>query len=682
MTVTSKIRLGVDVGGTNTDICAINEETGELMVFKLPSSLQDQSISVMDGIKAISEEQGFPLATVDRFIHGTTVATNAILEARGAKTALITTAGFKDLLEIGRQKRPDLYDIQADKKRVLISRDLRMDLQERISFRGEVCEELNSDEARAVLEKMRDEKIGALAVMFLNSFVNPKHEQLIKEIVEEIMPEVFLSISSEVSNQFREYERLCSTVLNSFVGPEVKKYLHNLQKTIAQAEIEKIYINHSNGGVMSVQEAAEFPIKTALSGPAAGVIGAQFITRFIDCPNAITIDIGGTSTDISLIINNELSSSNGKEISGYPVRIPSLDISTIGAGGGSLAWVDSGGILKVGPQSAGADPGPACYDKGGENAAISDARVVLGHLNQKELLGGRLPISHEKAVNAVQKLADQINMGIHETARGILLVGNSNIVKEIKKVTVERGYNPEDFALIAFGGAGPLHAAELMKELNIEKAIIPKTPGLLAAYGLLTEDIRKDYVRTKVMNVDDASLSEIDEIFTTFKDQAEQWFQAEAVPAGQRVLKCSLDMRYVGQNYEIEVEYDREEIQSLEDLIGVFQQQYQKLYSLSYDEPVQIVNFFMAAIGKIMLPKVVKRELQGKDPSHAVIGDRTMYLGDEHIQACLIYERERLSPGNRVPGPAIIEQMDSTTIILPDQIATIDEYSNIIIENR
>lgn len=676
------IRLGVDVGGTNTDICAIHEETGELMVYKLPSSVRDQSISVINGIKEISEIHGFPLSEIGLFIHGTTVATNAILEERGATTALLTTSGFRDLLDIGRQKRPDLYDLQADKKKALVPRNLRIDVNERVDYKGDIEKEIITDEVVSILRDLKEKDVGSVAVVFLNSFVNPQNEERVKFLVKRELPNVFLSISSEVSNQFREYERLCSTVLNAFVGPEVKKYLNNLKNTLEKIDIKKIYINHSNGGIMSVNDAVDFPIKTALSGPAAGVIGAQFMTHLIDCPNAITIDIGGTSTDISLITKGELTSSKDKEVSGFPTRIPSLDIETIGSGGGSIAWVDSGGVLKVGPKSAGADPGPACYDLGGTEATITDARVVLGHLNQKELLGGRLPISYKKAKAAVNKIADKLNMGLYETAKGIVLVGNSNIVRELKKVTVERGYNPIDFTLVAFGGAGPLHAAELMRELNISKAIIPKTPGLLAAYGLLTEDVRKDFVRTKIINLNKDSFSSINEMFNDLESKAFDWFEEENVEQNCRRLKYSLDMRYIGQNYEIEVEFERGKITNVTELERAFNTEYKKLYSTYYDAPIQIVNFNLSAIGGIDLPKIKKSSLQGTDSAKAVIGKREVYFDEDHAVNCEVYGRELLNPGNKIIGPAIIEQMDTTTIILPEQEGTIDEYFNLIITER
>lgn len=673
-----KIRIGVDVGGTNTDICAIDEATGELMVYKLPSSLKDQSQAVVGGVKKIVEKYGLDYNEVDRFIHGTTVATNAILETRGARTALITTKGFRDLLEIGRQKRPDLYDLQMDKAPVLVPRNLRYELSERMNYRGEILEELKDEEILMLIEELKKSHAEAVAVLFLNAYLNPENEARVKELIETHLPGIYISTSSEISNQFREFERLCGTVLNSFVGPEVKKYLDNLQNTLKQIGIKKVYINHSNGGLMSINEAATYPIKTGLSGPAAGVIGVQYLMNLIDVKNVITIDVGGTSTDISMIVDGNIESSKDKNISGYPVRIPSIDISTIGAGGGSIAWVDNGGILKVGPQSAGAEPGPACYARGGTEAAITDARVVLGHLNNKELLNGQLPIDSSLSFKAVEKLSEKIGMNVEETARGIITVGNSNIVKEIKNVTVEKGYNPSDFALVAFGGAGPLHAAELMEELSMPMSIIPKTPGLLAAYGLLTEDMRRDFVQTSVMDLGQTDFSVITTMYDRLEHDADVWFDKEQIPMDERGLEYYLDMRYKGQNYEISVPYDKS-IQNVEALRERFTETYLRLYSYSSEDEVQIVNFGLSAIGRISKPRIEREDYVGEDSSSAIMGERMVLLEDGSRENYILYDREKLHCGNVINGPAIVEQMDSTTIILNNQKAVVDEYFNMII---
>ena len=676
------IRIGVDVGGTNTDICAIDEKSGELMVYKLPSSLHDQSAAVVEGVKVIAEQYGFVGEDVSRFMHGTTVATNAILEGRGAKTALITTGGFRDLLEIGRQKRPDLYDIQADKPRTLVTRDLRFEVGERLNYKGEVVREIDEAEVERIVEEIKEKGAEAVAVMLLNAYLNPENEQRVKALLEERYPEVFLTISSDLSKQFREYERLCGTVLNSFVGPEVKKYMNNLKKTLESIGIHSTYINHSNGGLMSIDESMKFPVKTALSGPAAGVVGAQYISDLINEKDLITVDIGGTSTDISLVVDGRFEASDEKTISGYPVRIPSIDISTIGAGGGSIGWIDSGGILKVGPQSAGANPGPACYNLGGKEATITDARVVLGHLNQENLLAGRLPIEAENSRRAVGALAEKIDMELLETARGIISVSNSNIVKEIKNVTVAKGYNPSEFCLVAFGGSGPLHAAELMEEMSIQKALIPKTPGLLAAYGLLTENMRRDFVQTYVMDISDDCAAILEKWFAALEKDAEQWFDEERIEESLRSREYFLDMRYKGQNHEIRVPITMKDIASAQTLRDAFTAAYERLYSFSSKDTVQIVNFGLSALGDIVYPVIIKDEYAGEDPSAAVIGSRHVYEGNGQYADYTLYDRELLHCGNVIQGPAIIEQMDSTTIVLSNQKATVDEYLNMIIERK
>ena len=676
------IRVGVDVGGTNTDICAIDEKTGELMVYKLPSSLHDQSEAVVEGVKVIAKEYGFEGKDVSRFMHGTTVATNAILEGRGAKTALITTGGFRDLLEIGRQKRPDLYDLQVDKARTLVTRDLRYEIGERLDCHGETIRDLDTLQVEDVVKAIKENGAEAVAVMLLNSYLNPNNEQTVKEAIEKYFPEAYLTVSSDLSRQFREYERLCGTVLNSFVGPEVKKYMTNLKNTLASIGIHSTYINHSNGGLMSIEESMLFPVKTALSGPAAGVVGAQYITNLIGEKDLITIDIGGTSTDISLVVNGKFEASDEKTISGYPVRIPSIDISTIGAGGGSIGWVDSGGILKCGPQSAGANPGPACYNRGGKNATITDARVVLGHLNQEALLAGRLPIKCENSVAAVDGLAAKINMERLETAKGIISVSNSNIIKEIKNVTVAKGYNPTEFCLVAFGGSGPLHAAELMEEMSIQKALIPKTPGLLAADGLLTENMRRDFVQTFVMDLSDDCAATLEKRFAELHVEADKWFDVENIAPEMRSKEYFLDMRYKGQNHEIRVPITMDQLSSAQTLRAAYTKAYEQLYSFSSDDAVQIVNFGLSALGDIVYPTIPKDEYAGEDASAAIIGKRNVYVGNGQYEDYILYDRDKLHNGNVIMGPAVIEQMDSTTILLSNQKITVDEYLNMMIERK
>ena len=676
------IRIGVDVGGTNTDLCAVDEQTGELMVYKLPSSLYDQSAAVVEGVQVIQKEYGFSGEDVSRFMHGTTVATNAILEARGAKTGLITTKGFRDLLEIGRQKRPDLYDMQRDKVKTLVTRDNRIEINERMDYKGTVLCKVDKEEVRQAAITLREAGVDAVAVMLLNAYRNPENEQVVREIIEEELPDAFLTTSSDLSRQFREFERLCGTVLNSFVGPEVRKYMHNLKGKLSDIGILNAYINHSNGGLMSLDESIQYPIKTALSGPAAGVVGAQYITALAGEKDLITVDVGGTSTDISLVVNGKFEASDEKTISGYPVRIPSIDISTIGAGGGSIGWIDSGGILKVGPQSAGANPGPACYMLGGQDATITDARVVLGHLNNETLLDGRLPIDAELSRQAVGRLAEKIHMDLYETAKGIIAVSNANIIREIKNVTVAKGYNPSDFCLVPFGGSGPLHAAELIEEMNISKALIPAAPGLLAAYGLLTENLRRDFVQTWVMDLEEGSYGILLQQFKLLEREAEEWFDQEKIDASMRSMEYFLDMRYQGQNHEIRVPIDMRALQDESSIRDAFIESYERLYSFSSDDMVQIVNFGLSAIGDIVYPAVTEDAYEGEDCEKAVFGTRRVYVGNGQFEDFKLYKRDLLRCGNVIEGPAIVEQMDSTTIIFSNMKATVDKYRNMLLERK
>ncbi|MFQ6126026.1 MAG: hydantoinase/oxoprolinase family protein [Candidatus Heimdallarchaeota archaeon] len=678
----NRFRLGIDVGGTNTDFCAVNEETGEVFVYKLPTLVEDQSIAIEQGTQEMAQQEGFNLSEISYFCQGTTIATNAILEQKGAHIALITTKGFRDLLEIGRQKRLSLFNLQADKKPPLVSRDMRYEVAERIDCHGNIIRSLDTQVVNKVLDFLQTKHVEGLAVAFLNSYVNPRHEQQVKELIKETFPETFVSVSHEVSGQFREYERLLATVLNSYIGPIMQTYLTNFGTKLAQLGINRFYVNQSNGGIISVSEASKFPIHTALSGPAAGVVGAKYIAETKGYQRVISIDIGGTSADISLIREGELTISKDREIGGYPIRTPALDITTIGAGGGSIAWQDAGGVLKVGPQSAGANPGPACYGIGGEAATITDARVVLGHLNPKFLLGGRLPIFYDKAEAVIQKLAEKFNMNVHDTALGILLVVTSNLVRAIKNVTIAKGHNPEEFILIPFGGAGPLHAAELMMELGISTALIPRNPGITAAFGLLVEDFRKDFVHTKVLEPENSGLEVIEKVFKELEEKASRWFDVEKIPDDKRHIEKSLDMRYKGQNYEIKVPYSTQ-LRTIQDLESQFHTEYERLYSYSaLKEPIQIVNFSLTAVGAITPPTLHKESLGSRDASKAIIAERAAYFqAPESVISCSIYDRDLLSPGNVIQGPAIVEQMDSTTLVLPKQICKVDEFSNLILEN-
>ena len=496
-------RLGIDVGGTFTDLVLFSEESGALVVEKVPSVPADPSEGIMDGIEKILARAAAAPGDVVYVAHGTTVATNTLLERRGARTALITTQGFRDLLEIARQRRPSLYDLHAPKPRVLVRRKLRREVPERVTHDGAVRLPLDVAAVDRVLEGLAAEDIEALAVCFLYSFLHPEHERLVVERARARLPGVAVSASAEVLPELREYERLSTTVANAYLLPRMGSYVRAFRTRVAAAGIPGApYINQSNGGTISIEEAARAPVRTVLSGPSAGVMGAVWLAGQLGLPSVVTFDMGGTSTDVSLVSDGRAALTFEREIDGIPLRVPGLDIHTIGAGGGSIATRDSGGALRVGPESAGAQPGPACYARGGAAATVTDANLLLGRLGPGGLLGGEMRLDASAAATAIDRLAAQLRLSAVETARGIVAVVNANMAGAVRLVTVQRGVDPSGLTLLAFGGAGPLHAGALARELGIRAIVVPPSPGLLCALGLLVEELRTDAVRTCVTRLD------------------------------------------------------------------------------------------------------------------------------------------------------------------------------------
>ena len=677
--------IGVDVGGTFTDLALWDDERGALAVFKLPSVPHDPALGILDGIRALIAREGVLPEQLTFVAHGTTVATNALLEGKGARTGLVTTRGFRDLLEIARQKRPHLYDLQADKPLPLVPRFLRKEVRERLAWDGATVEKLSLDDVREALDALQAEDIEALAVCFLYSFVDPTHERLVEAEIRARLPSVFVSLSADVSPEFREYERLSTTVINAYLGPLVSRYLQRFGDEVGRLGIQHPpYVNQSNGGIISVTAAAEQPVRTLLSGPSAGVMGAAWVSAGAGVASIITFDMGGTSTDVARVEDGRPVIGAQRTIAGYPVRIPSLEIETVGAGGGSIAWVDSGGALRVGPQSAGAHPGPACYGRGGTLPTVTDANVVLGRLSATQLLDGRMAVRRELAEAAIGGLATQLGASVLETARGIVSVVQTNMLGAIRVVSVRKGYDPRGYTLVAFGGAGPLHAAALARDLGIERVLIPPAPGILCALGLLVAPLRLDLVRTRVALLDAMTEAELARGFDDLEQQASAWLDRENVPPRRRRLARAFDMRYVGQNFELTVTPPAGAAPlDAEALRAEFLREHERVYGYAApDEPVQIVALRLTAFGDRELPPMPALAAAATaDPKEARIGERAVY--DEEARDFLatpIYRRERLRAGHRLPGPAIVEQMDSTTVILGGQEALVDERANLVIE--
>ena len=678
-------RIGVDSGGTFTDVCLFDDESGRIEVWKVASTPDDTSRGIAQGVEEGLARVDATTAEVGYFGHGTTVATNTLIQHRGARTGLIVTDGFRDLLEIGRQKRPDLYDLLANKPPVLVARELRLEVPERVHHDGSVEVALDEQAVREAARALRAAGAQSVAICFLYGFIRPEHEVTARRIVGEEFPDAFVCTSHEVAPEFREYERMSTTVVNACLGPVMQGYIERLAERLAGLGMRATpHITQSNGGVIGFEQAARLPVRTVLSGPSTGVVAAQAVGRIAGFDNLITLDMGGTSTDVALLAQGQCRLTGEATVHGYPIKAPMLDIHTVGAGGGSIATVDSGGLLKVGPRSAGASPGPVCYDQGNTEPTVTDANVVLQTLNPMFLLGGRLKVRQDLARQAIERLADRLGLSMVQTAQGILSVVTANMARAIRVISVQRGHDPRDYALMAFGGAGPLHAARLARELDIARVLVPRSPGILCAMGLLLTDLRADFAITRLLTLNDGAQPEIERAFAALAVQAEAWFDAEGIPANDRRVTRSVDMRYAGQNYELPVRLPDGPVTaaSLAALADGFAEAHRRMYGFVVeDEPVQLVTFRAEAVGVVRKARFMPRAERGPDASAAFIGRRDVWLPEaEGFVATPVYDRDKLEPGNRIDGPAIIEQMDSTTLVLPRMMARVEPHLNLILE--
>jgi N-methylhydantoinase A len=678
-------RVGVDSGGTFTDVCLLDDATGRIVVWKVGSTPDDPSRGIADGVVEGLALVGADPAAVGYFGHGTTVATNALIQHRGVRTGLITTDGFRDLLEIGRQKRPDLYDLQADRPPVLVPRDLRLEVPERVRHDGTVEVPLDEAALRVAVRRLRAADVQAVAVCFLYSFVRPEHEAIAQRILAEEFPRAFVCISHQVAPEFREYERMSTAVVNAYLGPVMRGYIEQLGDRLVGLGVRSApHLTQSNGGVIGFAQAARLPVRAVLSGPSTGVIGAAEVGRLAGFSDLISFDMGGTSTDVALLAGGACKLASEAVVHGYPIKAPMLDIHAVGAGGGSIAFVDSGGLLKVGPRSAGADPGPVCYARGNTEPTVTDANVVLQTLNPAFLLGGRMAVRQDLAHDAIGRLAAALGMDAMATAQGIVAVVTANMARAIRVISVQRGYDPRDYTLVAFGGAGPLHAARLARELDIRRILVPRNPGILCAMGLLLTDLRADFATTSLRTLAAAALPDVAEAFRALAGQAEAWFDAEDIAPDARRISRTVDMRYAGQNYELPIALPDDAIDAatLDVLAERFAAAHRQMYGfIAEDDPVQLVTFRIQATGAVRKATFVPERDAGPDASAAVIAHRDLWLPEAGgFVSCPVYDRDRLRAGNRIVGPAVIEQMDATTLVLPGMMARVEPYLNLILE--
>ena len=681
-------RLGVDVGGTFTDLVLSDVESNQLWSAKVPSTPANQAIGVTYGIQHLVDQLGLPAAEITSFIHGTTVATNALLERKTSRTALITTAGFRDVLEIGRQDRPQMYSWRVQRSEPLVPRQLRLEVRERTLPTGEILTPLSLDDLEVVVEALQAADVDGVAVCLLHSYANASHEQAIGKALAERLPELSVTLSSDILPEFKEYERMSTTTINAYVAPAMERYLLDLERSIAKVGIPaQLHIMQSNGGIVTAATAAEKPVHTVLSGPAGGVIGSVALAELTGEPNVISVDMGGTSFDIALTYQGAVRRTKEGEIGGLPVRSPMIDIHTLGAGGGSIAWIDTGGALRVGPHSAGADPGPACYAHGGEEPTVTDANLVLGRLSPDYFLGGDMRLDVAKAREVIQRrVAQPLNLSLEEAAAGIVRVVNANMVKGIRVVSVARGFDPREFCLMAFGGAGPMHAAELAAELDIPRVIVPPSPGVNCALGLLMADLRHDYVRTRLVRLEEVTSGELVEVYARLERGAIAQMEREGVRGERLSLVRSADLRYVGQGYELEVPVGNDCGQSggqidVDTIAARFHELHQRRYGFAArDGVVELVNLRLTATGLVPRPELPRESLDPPPPTKiAPKGRRPVYLDGSYYDTP-IYERDELHAGQTIDGPAVIEQLDSTTVLWPGNRAHVAPYRNLVVQ--
>jgi len=677
--------VGIDTGGTFTDVTLLDPATGRLWAAKTPSTPDDPSRGFGNGIAEVLKVSGLSGSDIARVLHGTTIATNLILEGKGAATALITTAGFKYVLEIGRQdvpRRASLFAWVKPKRPVPPERIF--EVGGRIGPDGRELEPLDEAAVRTAARAIRDEGVAAIAVVLLHSYANPAHERRVAAILAEEVPGALVSVSSDVLPVFREYERSMTTILNAGVMPVVSSYVERLDRRIAEQDIRApLLLMKSSGGVTSTRSVRRAPIETALSGPAAGAVGAAHVGANCGHRNLIGIDIGGTSADISLIHGGEPGLTTNGRVGNWPIGLPMIDIVTIGAGGGSIARVSETGALSVGPDSAGAVPGPVCYGRGGVEPTVTDAHLVLGHL-PPYLLGGAFKLDAEAARSAVRRrIAEPLGMSLEAAARGILAIVDNHMVGAIRVVSVERGHDPRDFSLLPFGGAGPLHGGALARLLGMPTIVVPPGPGVLSALGLLISNLKAEFTRTCLQKAGAFDIGAIARVFAELEGDARAWLDAEAVPAEARRIAWHASLRYQHQGFELSVPWAGREATeaSAEATVAAFHKLHERLYTFAQeDTPVEIVTLRVDAVGAFPVPAM--RELP---PAGAIEearrGTQTISLEDGRAEAA-IYARERLGAGARIAGPAILTELDATTLLLPGQVGEVDRFGNLIVREE
>lgn len=682
----TKIRLATDVGGTFTDLVyhEVDENTGKITTLNSVKTHTTPPQFEL-GVQAAVDKADINNADIEIFAHGTTVVINSLTERKGAKTALITTKGFRDILEIARGNRPDFFNLRYQKPEPFVPRYLRREVTERLTYKGEVLTPLELGNLDEILNDFKSEGVEAIAVCLLHSYANIEHERRLCEEISERWPEVSVVASHQITREWREYERTNTTVLCAYVQPIAKEYLQRMEdKLIAEGFVGAFYVMQSNGGIDTIESAKATPITMVESGPASGVLGAAALGKLIGEPNIIALDIGGTTAKCSLIDNGRVEITSQYMIeqsrlsAGYPIMTPVVDIVEIGNGGGSISWVDEDKKLHVGPQSAGAMPGPVAYGKGGTEPTTTDANLMLQRINPDYFIGGEITADMEAVTESFEVMGSEMGISPQDAARGVVRIANHNMINALKLVSINRGYDPRDFTMVAFGGGGAMHATALAKELNIPKVIIPAHSAVFSAWGMLMSDLRRDYIRTQPMAIKPGSQDVINEVLNEMERDAVDAFERDNVTAEKIYFEKYVDLRYEGQEHSVRVLVSNESMnaQELDELIVRFHDAYEREYTYRLDNNVELVTFHLVAFGAIDRPDLAKLELSnGLDD--AIKGKRAVDFDDAGVQDAVIYNRDLLPAESQLTGPAIIEESGSTTVVFPGQRLIVDEYGNL-----
>ncbi|TXE20326.1 hydantoinase/oxoprolinase family protein [Psychroserpens burtonensis] len=682
------MRVATDIGGTFTDLVCLgfDEKTGKPTGVKVAKSDTTPS-NFEEGILNTITKANLNLKEINFFAHGTTVVINALTERKGAKTALITTAGFRDVLEIARCNRPDLFNFNFVKQPPFVPRYLRFEVEERLNYKGEVLKELSTKNITDIIKTCKEEDVEAIAVCLLHAYKNPKHELELVDKLNQLYPEVEIIASNQVTREWREYERTSTTVLSGYVLPIAKKYLNNLEEKLkSQGLKQSPYIMQSNGGITTLNDVRSNPITMVESGPASGVFGAIALGNVIHKKNLIVLDIGGTTAKCALVENGQVKITTNYKIehsrteAGYPIQTPVIDIVEIGNGGGSIAWIDKGGKMHVGPKSVGAMPGPAAYGRGGMSLTTTDANIITGRIHPDYFLGGELQPNFKGIEDASKPLCEKLKGSKEDVAKGVLRIANANMINALKLISVNKGYDPRDFTMVVIGGGGAMHGSDLARELQVSELIIPSHAGVFSAFGMLMSDIRRDYIRTNVITLLDSQKAIIETEFKNIEHQAITSFKLDGYTLDDIKFTYYADLRYAGQEHYVKVLLeDFSESMPLETIISHFHKEHKKHYSFQLEAPVELVNFHLVAEVAVEKPDFPTLQKTGKKVEDAIFDTRKVDFDDLGIQSTKFYHRHLLEPDMTISGPAIIAEKDTTTVVTPVHKLNIDIYGNLIL---